>query len=518
MFGLILFVLSLQEVTLTTRIDSVLVTPNGAVISRHAAVKVEKGDYEMVIPDLPPDLDDNTVRVTASNGLRITDVFVTEEKSRIHQKEVEKLRKQIDSLDAVIGSLNDELSVLGVQESLLVLNTRITKLGVTSELMKASIDTGKWRASLRFIGKHLSDILENKRRLKVRLKEIQALRDSVSAKLKQIASSLGVRKAIHVVVHAPESGKYALSASYRVRSVSWKPEYELRARSDGDSITVVYFASINQKTGETWKDVHLTISTAVQPDFVQQPQFVPQYLHTWRSIRGGAPMATEMAEQPALKAAPAPAAPPQVKRTELFSTFSLAGRVTIPSGNWHRIRLDSYSLPCRFQRYAYTFASSSVFLVAMTQNRSKYPMLPGQASLFLDNSFVRKVSLPMVPVGDSLSIAYGIDPGFKVEKKLVKRFRKETWDNKIRIEYHYEITLRNLHGKPLDLTVIDRVPVSQDKQLKIKVMEMEPEPSKFDRNSGKVEWNVRAEPSKTYKIRFGYAVEYPKGLVVRGLD
>ncbi len=515
MIYLLLFAISLKTTTISTSVDSVILMPRGAVVTRIGKVALNPGDWELVVSDLPLDLNDGTVTVQSISGIKITDVFVTTEKSHSQLEKIRILQEKSDSIAAEIEKIDDNLSVLGVQESLLIVNVDISKYSAISELLKAQMDTTSWSASLKFVGNRLAKIKSRERHLRKTLKSLKSLKDSISNRLQELISQTERTKSIHILAHVERAGK--ITISYRLDSPSWKPEYEFRATSDGSSIRVVYYASINQRTGEDWKDIKLVISTAYQPAFIELPQFTPQYLSSSHFGRGEALMLAAPAPK-AAKAAGTIEAAPSVKQTRLFTLISIPSRVTVPAGDWHKLRIDDFPIASSFKYMAYPFVVSDVFLIAHARNTSSYPLLPGPASLFLDDNFLRKIELSSVPIGDSLVVDYGVDPRIKAVRKLVKKFRSTTWDNKIRIEYRYETDIRNLHENEVTVEVFDRFPVSQDKRIKVKLLDIEPEPDSVYTDIGKIEWKLKVPASGRRKIKFGYIVEYPRNLIIYGLE
>lgn len=69
--------------------------------------------------------------------------------------------------------------------------------------------------------------------------------------------------------------------------------------------------------------------------------------------------------------------------------------------------------------------SSSVFLAASMMNDSPFPLLRGEASIFLNNSFVNKVDLKSVSPGEKFTCSLGVDPGIKVVYKPVKTYHEK---------------------------------------------------------------------------------------------
>ncbi len=516
MSHLIWILLSLKTFSLPTHVDSVMIMPEGAVVTRIGKVDVQSGDWEFLIPNLPNDLDNSTVTAQASRGIKITDVFVTREKSEVALKRVRELKAKLDSVANELKKLNDELSIIDVQESLLIINVDVSRFASLSELLKARLDTTAWSASLKFVGGRLQSLKARARQINRRIDRLEALKDSLSNRLNELISNIGESKTVHIVAHTTGTGR--LKVTYRLSSPSWKPEYEFRAASGGDSLTVIYYASVNQQTGEDWKDIKLVISTAVQPHYVVLPQFVPQYLSSYYSRPKGSRMLLAAAPIGAKKSMPTEGAAPTVSHTQLFSLIALPSRVTVPSGDWHKLRIDRIELPATFDYVAYPYTTSDVFLVAHSLNRSDYPILGGTASLFLDDNFLRKIRIPEIPIGDTIKLSYGVDPRMKAVRKLVKKMRSKTWDNKVRIEYQYEIEVKNLHSSPVSVKVVDRYPISQDKRIKVKLLKIDPQPVEIDESTGKIVWRVEPEAGRSVRIHFGYIIEHPQDMMVQGVE
>ncbi len=515
MSHLIWIILSLKTFSLPTHVDSVMIMPEGAVVTRIGKVNVQSGDWEFLIPDLPSDLDNSTVTAQASKGIKITDVFVTREKSEVALKRVRELKAKLDSVANELKKLNDELSIIDVQESLLITNVDVSRFASLSELLKARLDTTAWSASLKFVGGRLQALKARARRINNRINRLETLKDSLSNRLDELISNTRESKTVHIVAHT--SGKGRLKVTYRLSSPSWKPEYEFRAVSGGDSLTVIYYASVNQQTGEDWKDIKLVISTAVQPRYIVLPQFVPQYLSSYYSRPKGSRM---LAAAPiaAKKSMPMEGAAPAVSHTRLFSLIALPSRVTVPSGDWHKLRIDRIELPATFDYVTLPYTTSDVFLIAHSLNRSDYPILGGTASLFLDDNFLRKIRIPEIPIGDTIKLSYGVDPRMKAVRKLVKKMRSKTWDNKVRIEYQYEIEVKNLHSSRVSVKVVDRYPISQDKRIKVKLLKIDPQPVEIDESTGKIVWRVEPEAGRSVRIHFGYIIEHPQNMMVQGVE
>src|SRR5205807_4615669 len=86
-----------------------------------------------------------------------------------------------------------------------------------------------------------------------------------------------------------QGGKVRLN--YLVSSVTWRPEYKVRAAKTNEAVEVDYLANLMQHSGEDWNQVKLTLSTA-QPMLNASPPELCMLEPTLavRGAPGGPPM------------------------------------------------------------------------------------------------------------------------------------------------------------------------------------------------------------------------------------
>ena len=74
-------------------------------------------------------------------------------------------------------------------------------------------------------------------------------------------------------------------------------------------------------------------------------------------------------------------------------------------------------------------------------------LLPGQANIFRDNTFVGTMQLENVSPGEQFKLNLGIDEGLKIERQLVERqVDKKLIGNQRRTSYGYRLIV---DGKPV---------------------------------------------------------------------
>ena len=157
MYGLLLA--ALMALNVESTIDSVVVYPDQAMVVRTARPQVSGSD-QLIFPNLPGILDDNSVRIRAP-GLKIGEVQVKPGYTAEPTPRVKQLQDSVKKLGRLTRQYADEESVLEAKRAFL----NSVKVGgpelMSKELTGARVDAGSWTSALNFLGDQLTAV--NKR-------------------------------------------------------------------------------------------------------------------------------------------------------------------------------------------------------------------------------------------------------------------------------------------------------------------------------------------------------------------
>ncbi len=83
----------------------------------------------------------------------------------------------------------------------------------------------------------------------------------------------------------------------------------------------------------------------------------------------------------------------------------------------------------------------------------------------------------------------------------------------------YRIEIANHHSKPMEVTVLDALPVSQDERIEVETLSDSTRPTKTDweAHKGVLAWTYELKPAEERVINFSYALTYPEGTIVAGM-
>lgn len=190
--------------------------------------------------------------------------------------------------------------------------------------------------------------------------------------------------------------------------------------------------------------------------------------------------------------------------------FEIKKKYSIPTdGDVNVIEIENYSVPATYAYFAAPVLNENVFLTVKIGNWEQYNLLPAEANVYFEGSYSGKTNLNPMATTDSLTVSLGVDPNVVVKRTELSDFKKNQYigNNKI-ISKTYEIELKNTKQSAIDLVLYDRIPVSQNRD--IKVEDVETGNSKYEEDKGILEWKVNLKPNEKSTFKFSYAIKYPK--------
>ncbi|MCL5884107.1 MAG: mucoidy inhibitor MuiA family protein [Deltaproteobacteria bacterium] len=338
-------------------------------------------------------------------------------------------------------------------------------------------------------------------------------------------------KAVRIDLVRPAGGR--LAVTYLVPAAGFIPRYDARLSPERGTLALELLGEAWQRTGEEWKDVALSFSTARPGRMAQLPPLPPWEIDFYRPpvildqksmmmMGEMAPRAAVRREAPEAKAEGLPA--PERK----FASFAvtLEGRHSLP-GNGEK---KSFRLAEREQKVKVAWRSiprvtDGAFVAAEGVNGTGLAVLAAPAGLFLDGAYVGKGRLPDIPEGGEIRVEFGKDDAVPVERKEILRTKEEggLFGKVKRVRYRYEITARNFRKEPVPLTVLDRIPVSRHKDIVVKDVEItgggkQWEPGGWkDGSPGEVKWEFPLAPGEKKALGLSFTVEYPADREIQGL-
>ncbi len=252
---------------ITSDLQTVTIYREGAVCTRRA--KVDGVSTEVRVVGLPMGLVAGSVRgriLTGPVGLRVLDVRpgfdvqfgdTVDESAEVKARDAAKL--EVSRLEASFNRFDGELREL--QSLKPIAFTPKEGEAPRPAPVEATLTlTG-------FVDTRMEQLLKDKRAVEKQLKDAREelqlrerrLNEASSEKRSQRAK---VTRAIVLSLSMEATGPVELEVEYQVPGVRWVPNYTLRLEKGFQGGTLRMRASIAQDTGEDWKGVALSLSTA----------------------------------------------------------------------------------------------------------------------------------------------------------------------------------------------------------------------------------------------------------------
>jgi uncharacterized protein (TIGR02231 family) len=540
----------------TSKIEGVTVFPSGAEVIRRTTIKLEPGEHAVLLQDLPGQAIGASIRVegTAKTGkleigsvdvrtlqVPLSDPGAGQTARKKIEDEIEKLKDERDAVEAVAQTAKAQLAYL---ENLAKLPTTPNTYGGG-----AAVSSGKedWGAVYGVIGGKTAELAKVGLDTKIKLRAIDKQLVDWSKELAAASPKQESRTEARINVVAATPVEATLTVRYQVPNASWTAFYDARLTS-GDKATAPKLgltrrASIQQRTGEDWTDVTVALSTTrpghttavpdlrvLHVDYVYDQGIMPAGAAMSRSVPGAVMQdkLDEASQSVRRKAAPtaAPAAPEPVAEAvtqvsadttnAAFQTvFDIPGKVTIKTtGETKRVQIEAADLePTLIVKSMPRHDTTAYLYTKVALPKTASPALAGPVSLFRDGIFVGTGRLPQLAPGEDHELGFGADDRVKIKRAVLEDKKGETGTfttSKVEVR-NFKITAKNHHARPVQISILDQVPVSAQQDIKVEVVMAGPQPTRKDVGDvrGTLVWDMTVAPDEEKQIGFGYKVVSP---------
>lgn len=529
--GLSTLFASAKEQTVTSRITAAKVFLNGAQVSRSASATVSAGSGTLIFTGLSPALDPRSIQVNGKGGLNILSV-----NHRINHLTESPKKKEIEELEGKIEKLaHDRAIEVGSQQvwenemQLLEKNGSVAgqQSGITAAQLQAVLDLQRDRMKAAKLGWQAQQ-----EKITAIDKEMGKLQSQLNEYASQQPQPTGE---IVVEFDAPADVAASFVLTYFVGNAGWLPAYDLRAKSTSAPIELLMKALIVNNTGEDWEKVDLALSSGNPTLGGDMPQLQawtlqqPYYLET--TTRGGRYRKAEAAAYE-MKPSAAPMQDEQAKdreyaeedlRQEVANTvvyntttveFAIDAPFSVPAdGMQHTVAVRTHSVPAIYKHYCTPKLDKDAFLYARTTGWEDLNLIPGQANVFFEGTYVGQSYLNVQSTSDTLDVSLGRDKGVVVERVRRKRTDdKSAVSGKRTLTVGFDISVRNTKGSAIDIEVRDQYPLSPRSEIEVKLEEKGN--ATVNEQTGQLTWQLHVEPKSTSKVGFSYTVKHPKDMPV----
>ncbi len=507
----------------TSEINGVKIFLSGAQVVRTAKVFLDKGENEISIEGLSSQIDPQSILVSGNGDAMIKGVNFSIDYLKDKKKSPELIRLQ-DSLkvlqlqlDNIVMSetvYTEEIALLNANK-----NTGGANTGVNAENLKKVADFFRQRSIE--IRLKLIDFKNDKVKLTEKIAKVNDQLNEWNGKLNQPSGT------ITITMNADLKSSAQLNFSYFVSSASWTPFYELHGKNVKSNIELIYKAAVRQQSGENWDDVHLTLSSGNPQMNNTKPILNPWFLDFYQRRMMQSQAMEKSSSAPMMMDAysvEGAVSKDDLKSVEVIQSenavtneFEIQQNYTVKSGSKDvTVSIDKHTLPAQFNYYVAPRLDKTAYLIASINGWEQLSLLPGEANIYFENTFVGKSFIDPSSTDDTLKLSMGRDQRIVVKREKIQDLSSVKFlGSNVSKKFTYDITIKNSRSELVSILIEDQIPITKNESIKISTDEI----SKGDMNTetGLIKWNVDLKPGESKTIRLSYTVKYPKGQLINGL-
>ncbi|MEZ4810857.1 MAG: mucoidy inhibitor MuiA family protein [Allomuricauda sp.] len=190
---------------------------------------------------------------------------------------------------------------------------------------------------------------------------------------------------------------------------------------------------------------------------------------------------------------------------EIKRPYSIAS-----DGDINAIEINTFKIPATYEYFAVPVINENVFLTASFKDWEKHQLLPGEANIYFEGTYAGKTVIDPYTTKKEMVLSLGMDNNITVTRQQDRNFKSKSFTGSNRVlDRTYNIEVKNNKNVAIQLKLMDRIPISQNKEIKID--DIVTDNAKYDDKNGLLTWNLELLPQQNIKENFSFQVKYPKG-------
>lgn len=267
--------------TVKSKLNDATVFFQGAELTHSASASLVKGENELKIEGLSPNIDKNSLKIKASNGVIISSFEFSVDylsSTKADNPVAKRLQDSIDIYTKRLEQVNTEIKINTELGKLLQKGTDKNVSGSEKglgidELVKTMEYYKTKSAELETV-----QSANNKKKREIEL-SINRLKNQLSQESTKNNKTSGV---LRLELTSPLATTCNFTISYYTTAASWNPYYDINIESTDKPIKIVSKAKVRQTTSIDWQKVKLTLSTATPSNGKVAPLFKTWFLEQIR--------------------------------------------------------------------------------------------------------------------------------------------------------------------------------------------------------------------------------------------
>lgn len=509
-----------QPRTVSGRAAMVRLYEDRAEVVRRAAVELSSGPQWIAVSGVTALIDDRSVQAEIrADGARVVSARVLR---RVHPQGVDGLQV-VENLQQRAEQLLDDLrraeraeqragtALARVDRALADWLAGLARVpALTDEAVQK-----RWMAAYRALEEAEQAAFSESRVGLHGQEDVRRTAGALYAKLMALRTERPrIDAVVEVQLTAERPGPAELEIRYRTPCAVWRPEHHARLiQREGTRIELTTYATVWQATGEDWTDVEVELSTARPAQASSAPLLEEDRIASRKkSEEERRTIVVEQREQVIQVAGVNDAAravdemPGVDDGGEPVSYRPTGGRATLPStGRPYRLEIGRMTLEAAAGRILVPERAPVAHLRATATLTSGGPLLAGPVRITRNGSAMGRSKTDFVGKGEPFEFGFGPDDAVRARRKVTEARDRTPVIGTQKIERTVRLFLSNLSEATKEVTVLERMPVSEIDEIEILLTEGAPDWT-HNRQDGFLRRKVLLGARETKEIRLGYEI------------
>lgn len=411
-------------------------------------------------------------------------------------------------------SVQEEPSPLGIPPALLSLAQRVHEERARLETLEAQKNAllqsqsqlqryvphsaKELETTLSILQKRRVDIerqlMETSNRIQLQSRTLSILENQLQGQLPQKSDRI-------LKLSLISSGKGNILVSGWVNEASWKPRYRVDLDTATSTVGVDMQIEASQKSGLDWNSpivFHSILPQEEQTVLDLPPLVVDLASHNPPRLFA---KALALAGDSQLESG--------AQRTESDTDLLFSSKGPLNgNGTTRRFNVESTRLKGTLRFVCIPQLQKEASILCETDPLLK--TLPeGEADLLVDGSQTGKTSLARTAKGEALAIPFGKTPLLWATRRELLSKTSSANRGRKEIEEGYEISVKNGLPHAASVRIIDRIPISANETITVKLVSSDPKPTSIDSQTGHLLWDLVLNPGEVRKILVKTRTTFP---------
>ena len=200
------------------------------------------------------------------------------------------------------------------------------------------------------------------------------------------------------------------------------------------------------------------------------------------------------------------------------NTLNLAFEIDLPydvptNGKAQTAIISSTEIETNYKHYAVPKLDKDVYLLAEIADWGKLNLMPGEANIIFEGTYVGKSFIDPNSTNDTLNLTLGRDKRVTIKRdKLIDYSSvKFLGSNKIQ-KFTYQLTVKNTKKEAINLLLKDQFPLTTNKEIEVELID--DGGAEVNSDIGVLNWQLKLAAGEIKKIKFTYTIKYPKDKIV----